>query len=131
MRKPWVFVCSRYRAWTPEEMDENVARAEQLCRDVADAGGVPMAPHLYFPWFFRDDVPEEREAGIALGLEWLRRCDMMLVDLRLGVSDGMQREIDEWGGLPFFLTYGNLAEEFHRFCEAVKAFHVKHEKEAK
>ena len=33
------------------------------------SGDVPIVPHLYFPSFLDDNIPNERMTGIAMGLE--------------------------------------------------------------
>ena len=50
-----------------------------------------MAPHLYFPQFLEDDVPEERAKGMTMGLSWLSECEELLA---FGPpSAGMKTEI--------------------------------------
>ncbi len=52
-----------------------------------------FAPHLLYPAVLDDAIPEERQAGIEMGLTLLYRCD----ELAFGphVSSGMQAEIAE------------------------------------
>lgn len=58
-----------------------------------------LAPHLYWPRFLDDNDPQDRDYGIAAGLEVLKRCDEMIVIIRQEgpeeewISQGMQAEI--------------------------------------
>lgn len=66
-----VFICSPYSG----DVLENMNKAHGYCRRAADQGIMPYAPHLYFTRFLDDSDPEQREAGIDAGLEWLAGCD--------------------------------------------------------
>jgi hypothetical protein len=65
-----VFVSSPYAG----DIERNVDAARNYCRFVAKAGHTPVAPHLLFPQFLDDDDPEERKAGLQMGLELLDLC---------------------------------------------------------
>ncbi|RJX25105.1 MAG: DUF4406 domain-containing protein [Dethiobacter sp.] len=83
-----VFVCSPYRG----NVEYNTSRAQGYCRFVQSQGCVPYAPHLHNPQFLDDSIPEEREAGIKLGLQILVRADeMWLFGSRL--TEGMEAEL--------------------------------------
>jgi hypothetical protein len=84
-----VFVSSPYRGNVPR----NVAVARAASRMVFEAGHVPVVPHLYITQVLDDDVPADREAGIAAALELLARCDEIW--LFGEPSEGMQMELDE------------------------------------
>lgn len=89
-----IYVCSRYRANTKEEMDQNIADAKEECGIIAANGDIPIAPHLYFPQFLNDDDPLEREFGIQAGMRALEECDMMIAVIRDEViSQGMDSEM--------------------------------------
>ena len=85
-----VFVSSRLRG----DMENNMKLAECLCRIVALRKFVPIAPHIYFTRFLDDKNQNERELGLASGLELLRLCKEMWVFNFDGISEGMQMEID-------------------------------------
>ena len=51
-------------------------------------------PHLLYPAILDDAVPEERQAGIGMGLTLLHRCDELWCFGPV-VSSGMQAEIAE------------------------------------
>jgi hypothetical protein len=70
-----IFVSSPYRG----AVDHNVAVARAAAKMVFDAGAVPIVPHLYIPLVLDDDIPEERDQGIAAALRLLATCDEMWV----------------------------------------------------
>lgn len=75
--------------------EANVEFAEMISREVALAGGVPYAPHLLFPRFFNDAVPEERELALIMGRRMISVCDEAWFHLppwRMKLSSGMEGE---------------------------------------
>lgn len=91
--KPLIFVCSPYRG----DVKGNIKRAREYCCFVIERGGVPFAPHLLFTQFLNDAVPLERDMGICLGLEALKRCDALWA---FGApSSGMRHEMTAAGRL--------------------------------
>lgn len=84
-----VFICSPYRG----DIHKNKQNALAYCRRAVAEGCMPYAPHLYFTRFLAESPLEEREMGIAAGLEWLRDCSEVWV---FGQStEGMRIEIAE------------------------------------
>ena len=77
------------------DIERNVAYARECIRDCLLRGESPIASHLLFtqPGILRDDVPAERELGIAAGLEWVRVADATVAYIDHGVSNGMARGI--------------------------------------
>ena len=63
--KKKIFICSPYRG----RVEENKKNAVSYARIAAMSGDVPIVPHLYFPSFLDDNIPNERMTGIAMGLE--------------------------------------------------------------
>lgn len=89
MNEKLIFVCSPYRG----DVEANRQKACQYCRLVEERGGIPFAPHLLFTQFLNDGVATERETGIALSLEMLKRCDELWA---FGPpTEGMALEIQE------------------------------------
>ena len=84
-----VFICSRFAG----DVDRNMETARKLCRRAVERGCAPFAPHLLYPQFVDDARPEERETGIACGLEFMALCDEVWAYMGDGVSDGMRREM--------------------------------------
>lgn len=100
-----VFICSPFRpvGETPEAQAKSIKRhkilASYACRFAVANGYSPLCPHLYFPEFLDDDVEDEREIGMLLGLLGLSECkELWIIGRR--ISEGMRKEIakaKEWG----------------------------------
>lgn len=82
-----VYIASAMRG----DIENNLKKAAAYCRAAAESGAVPVAPHLYFSAYLDDRIPEDRVAGMAMGLHILRRCDELWV---FGEpTEGMKEEI--------------------------------------
>lgn len=66
-----VYICSPYRG----DIEANTARAKRYCYFAHTQGVAPIAPHLHCPLFLDENLPDERQAGIEIGFEYLRRAD--------------------------------------------------------
>lgn len=84
-----IYICSPYRGDT----ESNAAKARGYCRFACGQEAVPIAPHLIYPQFLDDDIPEEREAGMRLGTELLKRCDELWV-FGDRISEGINAELE-------------------------------------
>lgn len=84
-----VYICSPYATG---DVEENVCRAREYCRLALKNGYIPVAPHLLYPQFLRDEDPEEREQGLSCGLALLDVCAEVWVFGQ--ISKGMLREIE-------------------------------------
>ena len=93
-----VFICSPFRPQgttarqKAEELRHNRQLARLACGYAVSRGFMPLAPHLFFPDFLSEYVPQEREAGIQFGMEWLLGCDEFWV-IGSRITEGMKREI--------------------------------------
>lgn len=85
----WIYICSPLRG----DYEANTAAAIRYCREVALEGDFPVAPHIYCPRFLDDTKPEERQRGVAIGLELLEKCDEVHV-YGDHISDGMRTELN-------------------------------------
>lgn len=108
--RPVIFVCSPLRGDT----ELNIDRALRYSRFVFVKGGIPLAPHTIFTRFLDDEIPEERKAGMEMGLRLMRNCDELWA-FGKKITKGMAQEI-EWAkrlGLPVirFDTKCSLLEE--------------------
>ncbi len=66
----------------------------ELRKDHCHVGSdVPIVPHLYFPSFLDDNIPNERMTGIAMGLELMDMCDEVYV-FGFDITEGMKFELD-------------------------------------
>lgn len=105
-----VSVCSPYRG----DIKGNVALAKRISRKAVLDGNAVICPHLFYPGFLRDEVSEEREAGINAGLKLLEFADEVWVaDGK--ISAGMAREIARAGelGIPTKCVCDPEAAEEH------------------
>ncbi len=83
-----VYICSPLRG----EVERNIQNALDYCLLAVKAGVMPIAPHVYCTRFLDDDIPAERELGLATGLAMLAVCEEIWV---FGIpSEGMRAEID-------------------------------------
>lgn len=93
-----IFVCSPYRPVSDSEksckteLEQNLYRAKTACRILAHLGFLPLAPHVYFTSFLKDEDKQERKEGIQLGLRWLEEADEVWV-FGDTISEGMSVEI--------------------------------------
>ncbi len=74
-------------------VEENKKNAVSYARITAMSGDVPIVPHLYFPSFLDDNIPNERMTGIAMGLELMDMCDEVYV-FGFDITEGMKFELD-------------------------------------
>lgn len=87
--RPLVYICSPYKG----DVEKNVQNARDYCRVATERGYIPIAPHLLFPQFLNDNVPEDRELGMFMGLVLLTKCREIWVFGEV-VTEGMAAEID-------------------------------------
>lgn len=92
-------------------VERNLRYLRAAMRDCLLRGESPYASHalLTQPGVLDDNVPAERELGIAAGFAWRHASHATVVYTDLGVSRGMQAGIDdatargvpvEWRSLP-------------------------------
>ncbi|MFT8313417.1 MAG: DUF4406 domain-containing protein [Clostridium sp.] len=86
--KPLVYICSPYSG----DIVGNVKKARDFCRFAVDKNTIPIAPHLLFPQFMNDDIPQERELAMFMNMVLLGRCSELWV-FGEKVSKGMSAEI--------------------------------------
>ena len=92
-----VYICSPYRG----DVEANTSRARRYCLFAHIQGEAPIAPHLHCPQFLDDSLPDERQAGLEIGLEYVRRSDeIWCFGDRL--TEGMEMELQaaQHMGLP-------------------------------
>lgn len=83
-----VYVCSPCKG----DVENNIERAKEYCKSVLIAGHIPLAPHIAFSGILHDDIPQERQTALLIGLELMSRCDELWV-FSGTISDGMAAEI--------------------------------------
>ena len=74
------------------DVDRNIKFARACMRDSLNRGEFPFAMHLLYTQkgILDDDIPEERNWGIAAGLAWGKHATKTVVYTNLGVSAGME-----------------------------------------
>lgn len=77
------------------DVEANIAYARRAVNDCLSRSESPIASHLLFtqPGVLNDEVPEERERGIAAGLAWLPVADAVVAYVDRGISTGMHAAI--------------------------------------
>src|SRR5258708_2471514 len=88
--RPLTFICSPFSGL----VERNVAYAKDAMRDALKLGWAAYAPHLIFPEYLDDSIPDEREMGIVSGMTLLDQAEILAVYCDFGVTAGMRREID-------------------------------------
>ena len=92
-----VYICSPLRG----DIERNIQNAHDYCQMSAQMGVVPLAPHAIFTKYLDDREPEQREQGLAMGLELLLKADELWY-FGEHISEGMAAEINlaKQNGIP-------------------------------
>lgn len=88
MNRPFAYICSPYAG----EIKLNTKKTKAYSRRLYEMGYTPIAPHLLFPQFMDDDIPNERKDAMDMAKDILRRCRVVVVCGK-ELSDGMVEEI--------------------------------------
>jgi hypothetical protein len=86
-----VILESPYAAPDSAGIQQNLDYARACLRDCLERGEAPIASHLLYtqPGVLRDEVPEERQWGIAAGLVWAEVAEAAVFYIDRGWSNGM------------------------------------------
>jgi hypothetical protein len=84
-----VYICSPLHG----DIKNNIRKADEYCVYALRQGVIPLAPHTVFTRYLDDNIPEQRQRGVQIGIELLRRCDELWVFGKT-VSPGMTSEIN-------------------------------------
>ena len=107
--RPVVYVCSPFSG----DPAGNAARARLYCRFAVDSGYAPFAPHLFFPQFLDDGIPEERELGLFMAIIMLTKCAELWV-FGEQITRGMAQEIRKAESRGMIIRYFTTdCEEIH------------------
>lgn len=88
-----LYLCSALRAPTPEGIELNIMRARAAEAALRMKYGCRVvAPHAYLPYLFDENIPEERETALSIGLQLLDQCDALAICSQ-PLSEGMIGEI--------------------------------------
>lgn len=92
IKRPLVVIESPYKAKINGMVSDNevyVAYAKQCLAHSLSLGEAPFASHLLYTQVLNDNIPLEREEGIASGLAWLEVADKHVFYIDHGISEGM------------------------------------------
>ena len=93
--KPLFYICSPYRADTEEQRKLNQRKAEASKRLAeAEFDCRTVAPHTVLPNFLDDEIEEERNIALKIGLDLLDVCDGIVI-CGDKISVGMQNELEK------------------------------------
>jgi len=93
MLKKLIYVCSPVKGKNKEEVKENILKAKVYCKMLLFWGHIPLAPHVAFDGILDDNIQQERERALQIGLELVKRCDEVWV-FGDRISEGMRAEIE-------------------------------------
>lgn len=83
-----VYICSPLKG----NISGNIAKAIGYCAYAAQQGVIPLAPHTIFTQYLDDNIPAQREQGLLMGMELLKRADEIWICGDV-ISAGMRNEI--------------------------------------
>jgi chloramphenicol 3-O-phosphotransferase len=89
---PIAYICSPYRGNIIKRI-RNTRYAKKLTKKALQFGYIPITTHLYLTKVLNDKNEKERKDGLAAGQELLKKCDVIVVGIKYGVSEGMKEEI--------------------------------------
>ena len=84
-----IYIASPYAG----DIAKNTEFATKACRHVMEQGHAFFAPHLLYPQILDDSNPQERQAGINMGLVMIPKCDELWV-FGNKITSGMEAEIE-------------------------------------
>ena len=91
--RPVAYVCSPYAPRDGETVGQHVLWARALARLAWDDGYWPVAPHLYLTQLLSDSNPAERQQGLQIGLDLVRKAAVLYAYPLDNPSAGMMREL--------------------------------------
>ncbi len=74
------------------DIERNIEYARLCVKDSLLRGEAPIASHLLYtqPGILDDNIPDERNLGIAAGLAWKQVADKQVFYIDYGYSKGME-----------------------------------------
>lgn len=101
-----VFIASPLRG----DIARNQRYARAALADSLASGEAPFVPHLLYDQVLDDSIPEQRHQAMNAALAMLDVCDYLAVYTDLGLSMGMQGEIDRARKLHKDIAYRTLPQ---------------------
>lgn len=100
----YCYICSPHRGNFIRRI-RNRRYARELTKRAISMGYTPITPHLYLPQVLKDTRQQEREKGLALGLDLLDICGVMLVGTKYGITAGMKGELEKAARDHIYIRY--------------------------
>lgn len=107
-----IVIESPFRGKSLYETERNKRFAQLCMRHSIDLGEAPYASHLLYTQCLDDQIKEERETGIKLGLAWGMAARKVAVYTNYGISEGMQQGIKYWKELDKVVEFRVLPEAY-------------------
>ena len=86
--KKLIYICSPLKG----DIAGNIAKVREYCKTVLQMGCIPIAPHVMLEGILNDEVPQERQTALEMGLSLVARCNELWIFSKV-VSQGMQDEM--------------------------------------
>jgi hypothetical protein len=76
------------------DQERNRRYALYCLRNSVLSGEAGFAGHLVYPLILDDNLAEERQLGMSCGQAWMEAAELVAVYIDLGISSGMEADID-------------------------------------
>lgn len=90
------------------DVERNRAYLQRCIRDSIERGEAPFASHQMYTNALDDNNTIERALGLACGLAWLEKADLMVVYNDYGISPGMAFAIRAAKGFVVDIEYRKI-----------------------
>lgn len=84
------YICSPYTG----EVKRNKEYARELTLQAVKDGYAPITPHLYITECLNDNEPTQRDLGLSIAVNLLKKCDAIYIGRKYGISMGMKTAYD-------------------------------------
>lgn len=74
---PAIYVCSPFRAPTPQGIEENIKKAVNVSVELAEVGFYPLCPHLLSERWPKEYTVNNDEFWLGFTLEVMLKCDVV------------------------------------------------------
>ncbi|MGL4792077.1 MAG: DUF4406 domain-containing protein [Anaerotignaceae bacterium] len=85
-----IYVASPYAG----DIEKNIEFAKRGCVFVKEQGHTFFCPHLLYPTILNENIPQERQLGLDMGIAMLKCCDELWC-FGERISQGMANEIEQ------------------------------------
>ena len=89
-----VYICGPFWAQDEEDRQRKLKKMESLSWFACTQGMIPVAPHLMYPAFLRDEDENENCYGFFCSMRLLSLCDEVWVMEDFGITEEMKFELE-------------------------------------